>query len=158
MADNKAGGIVVQALLCLLLFSCQANKEPEEVIPRAPVSLKIDLNHEGRQLLEPLAILSITKPRLFGEMVGHAGILVVHNVASPDQKYSAYDLICPYEYPQKVSIQVSRGASLLTAECPQCHTIYDISMGIGQPIQGKSPIPLLQYRVEIQGDMLYIYN
>lgn len=154
---NIKAGMVVMTLL-FLLFSCDNDAPPSDHnIPMALVNLQIDLNHEGRKLLEPLAYKTYTEPRLYNEQLGHCGLLIVHSLLS-DQPYSAYDLICPYDYPARIAIEVTKDHSLRSAECPKCHTIYDLSMGIGNPTSGVGHSPLLQYQISKSGQMLYIHN
>lgn len=158
-ADMKAGVVVISLLF--LLFSCQASPyAPEQKVPPAPVYLEVHLMHENHSLLTPLSYKIFDTPRLYGEMVGHMGLLVVHNVGAPFE-YSAYDLICPHDYPDRVAIEVietEKGEALLTAKCPKCHTEYDISMGMGQPIRGKGRYPLLQYPIQNQEYLLIVHN
>ncbi|MDN4753552.1 hypothetical protein QYZ87_03275 [Porphyromonadaceae bacterium W3.11] len=150
-------GMVVTALL-FLLFSCDNDSPlPNANIPMASANLQIDLNHEGRELLEPLAFRIYTEPQFYNEHLGHCGLLIVHGLSS-DQPYSVYDLICPYDYPEKVAIRIIKDNSLRSAECPKCHTIYDLSMGIGNPTSGVGQSPLLQYQISKSGQMLYIHN
>lgn len=157
-ADMKAG-VVVGSLL-FLLFSCQASSyEPEQKVPPAPVYFEIHLMHENRSLLTPLSYEIFDTPRLYEEMVGHKGLLVVHNVGSPTHPFSAYDLICPHDYPDKIAIEIiEEGESLLTGRCPKCQTEYDISMGMGQPIKGIGKYPLLQYPIQILENKLIVHN
>lgn len=151
--------MVVIALL-FLLFSCQSSSTiPSEQIPPAGAYLEVNLMYEDRALLEPLAYSIYRFPRLYGEMVGHKGLLVVHNVGSPTHPFSAYDLICPHDYPDKIAIEIiEEGESLLTGRCPKCQTEYDISMGMGQPIKGIGKYPLLQYPIQILEDKLIVHN
>lgn len=141
----------------LLLLSC--SKEGLEVeghhpLPRILVHLEVSLDHEGRGLREPLSTMAVGERHLEGEHLGHRGILLVHGL---DEKYCAFDMACPHCYPQEGKVQVLKGEKwLLGAECPKCHTVYDLSLGMANPVAGEGRYPLLSYRVNRIGEQLVV--
>lgn len=168
---NKAS-VCLTLLLCLL-FSCTGELPTNEAeIPVAPVRLRIGLNHEGRKLLEPLSFMTFTEPILEGDMLGHGGLLVAHHIGTGAEVYSAFDLICPYDWPEKVALlplpekgrdhreyQGEKGTTpLLAFQCPKCHTTYDLTFGIGNPVSGPGKHPLIQYRIILYDNTLHIHN
>lgn len=76
---------------------------------------------------------------------GFGGVLLVGDVHSQPV---AYDLACPVECRSDVRIKVDTES--LTAECPQCHSVYDIVTNYGYPLSGKAAekgYGLQRYRV-----------
>ena len=127
--------------------------------PMVPVSCTIDLMAEGRALLEPFSIMTVTEPRRTSDRLGVAGLLVVHTDASfgDGNGYAAFDLACPYEWPSVVALQVGQSGTM-EAVCPKCGTVYDLTFGAGLPKEGKSSYPLWQYRVTVRDTFLEITN
>lgn len=64
---------------------------------------------------------------------GFGGVLLVGDVHNQPV---AYDLACPVECKSNVRIQVNEQA--LNAECPVCHSTYDIVTNYGYPLSGKA--------------------
>lgn len=87
---------------------------------------------------------------------GFGGILLVSDIHGTPV---AYDLACPVECRADVRIRVL--ADELKAECPVCHSIYDIVTNHGQPLSGpaqKKHYGLCKYFVGpgIQGEYMLI--
>lgn len=64
---------------------------------------------------------------------GFGGVLLVGDVHGQPV---AYDLACPVECRADVRIKVN--ADALNAECPSCHSTYDIVTNYGYPLSGKA--------------------
>ena len=126
-----------------------------------PVRYLLDLMGEGHGLQEPFSMMTITHPRLPGDRLGAAGLLVVHThpvvAGDESESYAAFDLACPYEWPSVVAIEISPGG-IMEAVCPACGTVYDFSLGAGIPKAGKSPYSLWQYPVTLRESVLEISN
>lgn len=151
---KRLGGLLV---LLLLFFSCAREGlevEGAHPLPRGWVQLDVSLDHEGRELRNPYSLMLFEEPTLEGQHLGHMGIVLVHEAGG---KYCVFDLACPYCWPEAVAVE-ERGDSndLLAMECPQCHTVYDLSMGLAHPISGKGKYPLLGYRVTQVGERLLV--
>lgn len=64
---------------------------------------------------------------------GFGGVLLIGDIHGQPV---AYDLACPVECRSDVRIQVV--ADELVAECPVCHSTYDIVTNYGYPLSGKA--------------------
>ena len=116
--------------------------------------MEVSLDHEGRRLREPLSYMLFRRATLEGQYLGHMGIVVVHEAGG---RYCAFDLACPHCYPTLIAVEMEVGSNrLLAAECPQCHTVYDLSLGLAHPISGEGKYPLLDYRVSQVGASLLV--
>lgn len=148
----------IGALVALLLLSSCA-KEGLEVegthpVPRIWVQLEVSLDHEGRRLREPLSYMVFDQTTLEGQYIGHEGVVVVHEIGG---KYCAFDRACPYCWPSRVAVEIAAHENmLLVAECPKCHTVYDLSMGLAHPISGVGKYPLLDYQVSLVRERLMV--
>ena len=69
--------------------------------------------------------------------------------------YVAYDAACPGEASRNVSVEVLEDG-LGTAECPKCHTQYNLSSG-GFPT-GEGTEYLKHYKVTVSGTSLQVRN
>lgn len=67
------------------------------------------------------------------DRTGFGGILLVNDV---NGNILVYDLACPVECKSIVRIKVDTES--LTAECPQCHSTYDIFSLYGHPLSGPA--------------------
>lgn len=96
--------------------------------------------------------LIFEKPRYneLSDRVGFGGILLY---AGFDENYYAFDLACPYEADSSVKIKPNE---LGQAVCETCGSVYDISYGIGNPVEGPSKEALKRYKTSLQGDYIYI--
>jgi len=131
----------------LALFAAMScEKEFVSPIPNSVVNIDLDLNGRDAVLRSPGTVKTITQPRLESERLGFGGILVTNGYfGSALYNIYAYDLACPMEAPDRVSRLVPDDIG--QAECPVCHTVYNISDGNGFPVSGSSPYPLKSYRV-----------
>lgn len=131
-------------------------------IPPAPVWYLLDLMGEGYALMEPISMVSIEHPRTAEDRVGYGGLVVVH-LSGIGEPFCAYEAACPYDWPTVVSVQpmpekqLPEG-TLLAVQCPRCGTVYDLTLGLGQPLNGPARLPLTPYRCRRVGDRLLITN
>lgn len=129
----------------ILGVSC--SKQTQYATPVHPVHYRIYFDSAEGQVLIPMGgWLSIRQPNVAYSAIGFGGILLVHGFTgySTGDNYYAYDLACPHELDPKVSLMVN---SKLEAECPKCHSRYDIIYGGGGVLSGPSQSPLLPYQV-----------
>ena len=90
-----------------------------------------------------------------GLPVGYAGLVIGQSVFSEGNTYVAYDAACPVEASRNVSVEVLEDG-LGTAECPKCHTQYNLSSG-GFPT-GEGTEYLKHYKVTVSGTSLQVRN
>lgn len=64
---------------------------------------------------------------------GYGGVLLIGDVHG---RPVAYDLACPVECKQSIRVRVM--AENLVAECPQCHSTYDLITNYGYPLSGPA--------------------
>lgn len=145
----------------LFSFSCSSPPEPHP-IPEALVRLSLDLSGEAYRLREPLGSFEVSTPRTMDEHVGVGGIVVVHGIQhGPTPGYYAYDMACPVEAPAISSIipyTGGAGEGLVLYQCPSCLSVYELALGLGNPISGVARHPLRQYVTVLSGDILYVQN
>lgn len=145
-------------LLLFALLSCGeqgVELETEHPLRRLPIALRVSLDHEGRALLDPYSYMLYEQPLYRGERLGYMGVVVVHGVG---EQYAAYDLACPYCWPTEVAVVPSLNSAkgVVIAECAECHTVYDLALGLAHPVAGPGSYPLLEYRVYRRGSQLWI--
>ena len=148
--------ILVSFACTVLLMGCEGNYVSS--IPDYPVFLDIDLrlapynttlknNNNSYVLFE--------KPRMGKELtdrIGYGGIIVYVNF---EGEYCAFDLSCPHEALQSVKVKPNGLGQLV---CDSCNSVYDISFGVGHPIEGPSKEGLKRYKTSLQGDLLRVTN
>lgn len=64
---------------------------------------------------------------------GFGGVLLMGDVHGEPV---AYDLACPVECRSDVRVRVVEDN--LTAECPKCHSVYDVASAYGYPLSGPA--------------------
>lgn len=72
-------------------------------------------------------------PYTLSTYTGFGGVLLVGDLYGNPM---AYDLSCPFE--AKPDIRVVVDNEILDAECPHCHSTYDIFGGQGRPTSGPA--------------------
>lgn len=159
---------ITKSLSCLMALwgffffvSCGSSSEPHP-LPEVPVSLTLDLSSDAYVLREPLATLEVRTPRTIDEHVGIGGIVVVHGIQQgPTPRYYAYDMACPVEVPGISVIEPYSGdehEGLTLYRCPSCGSVYELALGIGNPISGTARHPLRQYATILSTDILRVLN
>lgn len=145
-------------VLALALYSCHeqgVELEAEHPLRRLPIALKVSLDHEGRALLEPYSFMLYQESLYRGERLGYMGVVVIHGVSD---NYQAYDLACPFCWPTEEAVVPSLNSDkgVVVAECMECHTVYDLALGLAHPVAGPGSFPLLEYHVYRRGSQLWI--
>lgn len=96
------------------------------------------------------------KARDVTDYYGYAGVIVYVPVIPPatGEPYCAHDLACP----DCAKKQLRRQCQIegMRAVCPECHEQYDLSFGIGNPLQGISKEAMRPLQVRNQGGKLTI--
>lgn len=124
-------------LLCALALSaCDAAQEPLPNLAPVFVTLSTDLYAELRT---PGGMLRLTEARTHSDALGYAGLLVVRSLT--EEAFYAYDLACPNELttPTPVALKDDR------AVCPVCHSVFEVLLSHGAPLEGPSKHPLRSY-------------
>ena len=145
----------ISLLCCFLLFFVASCENAENPIPVWPVYLTLDLTFQDKELkaIPSYKVFTFKDANLAqGESAGFGGVLVVHDMFDT---YKAFDLACPYEARQNVTVQVDN--EVLYAVCPVCGTQYDIGTGNGAP-NGKSRHYLRMYSIRQSGNKLVVTN
>jgi nitrite reductase/ring-hydroxylating ferredoxin subunit len=122
-------------------------------IPDYPVRLQLNLTSTYPTFRDnPNSFLIFDKPVQATDRIGFGGVLAYVGF---DGNYYAFDLACPYEAKQSIKVKPN---DLGQVVCETCGTVYDISYGIGNPVEGPSKEILKRYKTSMQGDVLYITN
>lgn len=137
--------------LTAILSGCNDNYISS--IPDYPVRLQLNLTSTYPTFRDnPNSYLIFDKPIQATDRVGFGGVLAYVGF---DGNYYAFDLACPYEAKQSIKVTPN---DLGQVVCETCGTVYDISFGIGNPVEGPSKEILKRYKTSMQGDVLYITN
>lgn len=132
--------------LSILFFSCAKSLDP---IGNYSVYLHLDMSFEDKELRSVPSSKQYTLKNINTntERVGFGGVLVVHSV---DDQYYAFDLSCPYE--SRRDVLIAPDATVLTATCAQCGTVYDIGVGGTGAPNGIGTYYLKKYYVNRVGN------
>ncbi|MEG0849099.1 Rieske (2Fe-2S) protein [Flavobacterium plurextorum] len=125
-----------------ILFSCsdseRSNKNP--YIPNYPVNLSVDMN------LPAYSNLKFVSNGVIIPNYGAKGIIIFNAGGT----YNAFDAACPN---QDLNSCVAMTIEGINAVCSCDKTSYSLFTGLG----GKD-YPLKQYRVEVSGTVIRVYN
>ncbi len=147
--------IFIICLLGIASFAC--DNQPMSGIPYSQVYFDLDLYYQDQILQSISAYKTFTTRRNASDKTGFGGLLVYHGVLESGNKHNlwAFDLACPNEASPTVRIVPDGEKSAITATCPKCHAVYDLSAG-GSPHSG-SEFYLTRYKV-ISVDNKYEYR
>lgn len=150
----------VAVLLAAVAVSCDSIDD--ERLPPAPVRLTFanigewNVYGVGGALDHRRFIRELKIPANFNytelSYTGFGGILLVGDINGEPQ---AYDLACPVECRSDVRVSVTDGSY---AECPKCHSTYEIFTNFGYPLSGeaaKRGYGLTRYKVFFGGATEY---
>lgn len=132
--------ILITALLPLVCAGCHSLDDDR--VPPAPVHISFVTEPEWTIYGTPAALdhrsfvrdLRLPKdfPYKTGTYTGFGGVLLVSSVLNEPQ---AFDLACPVERDKNVRIFVNDDN---LAECPKCHSTYDVFSLAGHPVSGEA--------------------
>ncbi|MGO4820352.1 MULTISPECIES: Rieske (2Fe-2S) protein [unclassified Flavobacterium] len=129
-------------LVSMLFISC-SNSDFNNKNPYIPnYSFTVDLNMN----LPAYSNLKYASNAVFYAGVGAKGIYVFNTGSG----YNAFDAACPNQVISSCSTMTLKGINVV---CPCDDTEYSLFTG-----QGKLQYPLKQYRVEVNGNVLRVYN
>jgi nitrite reductase/ring-hydroxylating ferredoxin subunit len=134
--------------ICLLilfvsaLFSCSENetKNNNPYIPNYPVNFTIDMN------LPAYSNLKYVSNGVIISAYGAKGVIVFN----AGNTYNAFDAACPN---QELTSCIAMTISGINAVCSCDEAQYSLFTGLGE-----KKYPLKQYRVEVSGSVIHVYN
>jgi len=142
--DNQKNSRKVSGIICLffaaMFFSLISCTDYESSIPIRPVYIN-RINAYGIKSVG--TYLYIDKTTQASDRIGFGGILVVH---AYDDNFYAFDLACPVEANEKVRISKPEG---LICKCDSCGESYDLTFGLGIPLNHISKQGLKRYSVNV---------
>ncbi|MGO4772068.1 hypothetical protein ACEN2I_10405 [Flavobacterium sp. W22_SRS_FK3] len=129
-------------LFISILFSCSDNEinNKNPYVPKYPMNFTIDMN------LPSYSNLKYVSNGVIISGYGAKGI-IIFNAGSG---YNAFDAACPN---QALTSCTAMTISGINAVCSCDDSEYSLFTGLG----GKE-YPLIQYRVEVSGTMIHVYN
>jgi len=131
-------------LIALLFLSCSDNgfNNKNPYIPNYSFSVTFDLNYPSYSNLKFVS----NAVYYAGPEVGPRGIYVFNTGSG----YNAFDAACPNQALSSCSTLTLKGINVI---CPCDDEEYSLFTG-----QGKLQYPLKQYRAELNGNILRVYN
>ena len=134
------------------LASCGSKSDAQPQIPYAPVNLSVSLAaQEYAALRFDNGAVSIPMKGPAGNG-GVKGVIVVRQSAGT---FFAFERNCPYQpYNSCALVSLDRNSKLFMRDSC-CASQFDLK---GQVTGGPAPLPLKQYSVSVQGNLLSITN
>lgn len=130
-------------------------------VPTTMVSLKIDLSGKYNTFKNSTnEFLTFEKPEIFNDRVGFAGIIIYSGINFDDNGnsiYYAFDMACTHEIKQDAKVLPVEG-KYGEVKCTKCGSVYDVSLGFGNPISGPSKEKLRKYKVTVTETNLFVYQ
>ena len=137
---GKAAQLITRLFLPIMLVCLIGCSSYESDIPVRSVYIKRNINTYN--LNSYGSYLYISAASLSPDEIGYGGILIVHAF---DGNYYAFDLACPVEVNENVRIGKPDGS--LISKCDSCGERYDLSFGLGTPLNHISKQSLKRYTV-----------
>lgn len=149
--------LIILTFFVALLFSSCGDESPQQTIPYARVSFRIELDGYDNILKNPLSYKVFTeKDRRFqSDSFGIGGILVVSDAGGA---LHAFDLCCPHEHDRTILVDAEyegRGIYNGKVKCPSCGSVFVTMFGLGSVESGPSAQPLQRYVVHPLSDGNY---
>jgi nitrite reductase/ring-hydroxylating ferredoxin subunit len=128
-------------------------EEIDEVIPDVPVNVTLPLIHYN---LSPASSMIVTNQMVSALSLGYDnnGIIIYCDVS----EYYAYDRTCPHHVEKSIPVEISDNP--LYAECPECHSLFQLWFNGFPTDDSPSKYPLKQYKTTYypNSNSLHIYN
>jgi hypothetical protein len=151
--------IIPVLLLTGFLTACYDNYVSS--VPTMPVSLKIDFTGKYATFKNSTNEFRLFEERdLDADRIGFAGIVVYSGVNFDDNGnsvYYAFDMACTNELTRDAKVYPVAG-DFGKVKCAKCGTVYDVSLGFGNPVSGQSKEILRKYKVTITENYLFVYR
>lgn len=136
---RKSSG-TIHLLFAAMIFSLLSCTGYESSIPVRPVYIH-RINAYG--IKDAGTFLYFDKATQASDRIGFGGILVVH---AYDDNFYAFDLACPVEADGNIKVGKPEG---LICKCSSCGESYDLTFGLGTPLNHISKQGLKRYTVNI---------
>ena len=155
--NSKIIFFFIATALTISLNSC--NKK-NDVIPDTYVNFTLDLNDP-----EFVSLSGIGGSVTVGSNTNNWGVAAAgYNgngliICSGVEEYYAYDRTCPHDYVNNslsVKVNIDPKDSQIGV-CPKCGTKYGLTVG-GTPVSGVGRYPLKNYRTNLQGNYVSVWN
>lgn len=138
---SRAARALLAALLACSAAAC--HHVDDDRIP--PVPVRVSFNTIGDW--HAYGVAGVGVPRIFSKAdmlppgfpypalsyTGFGGVMLIGDIHGNPV---AYDLACPVEV--KASVRVQYVEDDMTAECPVCHSVYELVTNYGNPIAGPA--------------------
>lgn len=98
--------------------------------------------------------------KLETDRIGYGGIIIYSGIGLDDSGntiYYAFDMSCPYEAKKDTKVYPLED-EMGKVKCEKCGSVYDLSFGSANPVEGPSKEVLKKYKTTLNGDVLYIYR
>ena len=126
--------IALFACLCGLVTSCNDEEEPTySVYVKTSYSEYQELMTANRCVLYTYDDYYRTNER-----IGLGGICLLRDM---ERNLHAFDLACPFERLRDVTLEVE----MPRARCQQCGSVFDLTYGVGNCIEGPSSRSMMEY-------------
>jgi hypothetical protein len=137
----------------ILPLATQCVEEPVDIVPDVPVNVVMELNHYD---LLPASSMVVTNQMVAALSLGYDnnGIIIYRDIS----EFYAYDRTCPYHVEKSIPVVLS--SNPLYAECPECHSLYQLWFNGFPTEDGPSKYPLKNYQTTYfpNNNSLQIYN
>lgn len=159
--------LLLPLIVLLTAEGCSDHVPVASELPQMTVVYRIDLaSSEGAAIASPLTALAVTTPRTSADRLGIAGLIIVHALDAEisTQGYAAMDAQCPLCYPSTAAVSPDERpheGTLLSASCPRCGAVYDLTFGLGNRVaggRGERPAVLKRYRISLSDHFLLVSN
>ena len=145
---GRVGGLVLGGLL----VACGSKSDAQPQIPYAPVNLSLSL---AAQEYAPLRFDNGAVTLPVKGPAGNGGVRGVIVVRQSVGTFLAFERNCPYQpYNACALVSLDRNSKLFMRDSC-CTSQFDLK---GQVTGGPAPLPLKQYSVSMQGNLLSITN
>ncbi len=119
MKNIKKFRKILLLLFFFLLHPSGCVNEPPETVPDVPVNITVDLNQYA---IAPASSFIITNQMVGSLSLGYNnnGIIIYRDIT----EFYAYDRTCPHHIEKSTAVVLS--SNPLLAECPECHSFYNL--------------------------------
>jgi len=138
-----------------LIFSACENLNFCSSVPSEPVAIRLDMMHYPH-LNSPFANEYFTEVnvQIGVHAIGFGGVLISTFLDSNGIRHAAFDMACPYE--KESDVRVFPDSNGIFAICERCGSRFELSMGLGNVVQGPATEHLRPLNVHRQGIWLVV--
>lgn len=150
----------ISLFIAALLFT-DCNEGYVSSVPSMPVSYRLELTGKYSYLKNSTNQFAVLEtPTLVNDRIGYAGLLVYSGIMLDDNAntiYYAFDMACTNEISRDAKVFPVSG-ELGKVKCNKCGSVFDVSMGLGNPVSGPAKEILRKYKVTVTNSYLYVYR